>query len=107
MDARSLQSNLKQIPPNERSLQFRLMPRAPIDRLLQPNRNELQQLVALYHGSNRREKDDVFELPLLLIPCTIVEIPAGYSTRMAASSTVVVRRKGWLSEMITGRVSFP
>jgi hypothetical protein len=60
--------------------QSRLTPRASIDRLLPPDRNQLRQSAALYHGSNRREKDDVFEVPPLLIPCTIVEILAGSST---------------------------
>lgn len=72
-------------------LQFRLMPRAPTDRLLQPSGNKLQLFAALYHGGNRREKDDVFELPPLPIPCTIVEIFAGFSTIFTDVPSVGVR----------------
>jgi hypothetical protein len=63
--------------------------------LPEPNRNLLQQSAALYHGSNRREKYGVFELSFLPIPFAIVEIPAGASAIRVASSTVVVRWKGW------------
>ena len=71
--------------------QSRLTPRASIDRLLPPDRNQLRQSAALYHGSSRREKDDVFEVPPLLIPCTIVEILAGFSTMFTDFPSVGVR----------------
>lgn len=67
------------------------MPIAPTDRLLRPSRNKLQSFAALYHGGNRREKDGVFELPPLLIPCTMVEIFAGFSTIFTVVLSVGVR----------------